>query len=117
VIRLLADENLNHTITRSLLQLLPDLDLVTVGEVGLKGISDPQLLDWAARERRVLLSHDVRTLVGFAQNRVAEGLLMAGLVIVEGHVTIRQAIEDIALLAECSGDGEWDDKIIFLPLR
>ena len=117
MIRFVADENLNHAITRGLLRLLPHLDLVTVDSVGLKGISDPQLLDWAAQEGRVLLSHDIRTLVGFAQNRIAEGLLMPGLVIVEGHITIRQAIDDIALLAECSVEGEWEGKIIFLPLR
>jgi hypothetical protein len=112
-----ADENFNDAIRRGLFRLKPDLDLVRIQDVGLSGISDPQLLEWAAREGRVILSHDVRTLRGFAENRVRDGLPMPGLFEVGEHLTIRQCIEDLLLIAECSLEGDWEGRILFLPLR
>lgn len=46
--RLLADENFNHDVVRGLLLRQPDLDIVTVQDVGLTGADDPDVLDWAA---------------------------------------------------------------------
>lgn len=78
--RFVADENLNDAITPGALRLLPQLDLVRRNDIGLSGTLDPQVLEWAAREHRILLSHYARTLPKFALNRIAEGLPMAGLV-------------------------------------
>ncbi|MCX8049222.1 MAG: DUF5615 family PIN-like protein [Methylohalobius sp.] len=58
---LAADENFNNDIVRALLRRRPDLDIVRLQDVGLSGASDPAVLEWAAREGRVLLTHDVTT--------------------------------------------------------
>ena len=62
MLRLLADENLNNDIVRGLRRRLPGLDLVRVQDVGLSGADDPTILAWAAREGRVMLTHDVSTM-------------------------------------------------------
>lgn len=49
---------------------LPGLDLVRVQDAGLSGALDPDVLEWAAREKRVLLTHDFDTLIGRAWARV-----------------------------------------------
>jgi predicted nuclease of predicted toxin-antitoxin system len=56
---LAADENFNNDIGRGLLRRRPDLDILRVQEVGLSGADDPTVLEWAAREGRVLFSHDI----------------------------------------------------------
>lgn len=52
---LVADENFNNTIVRGLLRVKPNLDIVRVQDVGLFSASDPTVLEWAAKEDRILL--------------------------------------------------------------
>ena len=75
------------------------------------------MLAWAARERRVVLTHDVMTLRQFAEDRVRAGLPMPGVFEVGEYLSIRQAIEDLLLIAECSRESEWEGQVRFLPLR
>jgi hypothetical protein len=112
-----ADENFNHDIVRGLRRRLPALDLVRVQDVGLSGADDPAVLEWAANEQRVLLTHDVSTMSRHAYERVQAGKGMPGVVEVSRTVPIGQAIEDIVLLAEASMKQEWEGQILYLPLR
>ena len=114
---LAADKNFNNNIVRGLLRRKPDLDVVRIQDVGLSGADDPDILEWAAQERRVLLTHDVSTVTHFAYERVRAGKPMPGVFEVSRSVPIGVAIEDILLLAECSLDGEWEGQLRYLPLR
>jgi hypothetical protein len=102
-------------IVRGLLRRHPELDLVRVQDVGLMEEEDPLILEWAARQGRVLLTHDVRTVVGFAYERVRRGLRMPGVLEVKG-LTLAQAIEEILIFALCSRDGEWENRVAYIPL-
>ena len=117
MIRFAADENFNNDIIRGLLRRNPSIDIVRLQEAGLSGSSDPEVLEWAAGEGRVLLTHDVATMPVHAYNRVRSSLPMAGVVEVAPSLSVGQVIEDIALLAEFSLDGEWENRILYLPLR
>jgi len=68
-----TDENFNNNILRALLRRLPALDIVRIQDVGLTGIDDVSLLGWAGREGRIVLTHDVKTMVRFAFARVDAG--------------------------------------------
>jgi hypothetical protein len=92
------------------------LDIIRIQDVGLSGADDPTVLQWAAQEGRVLLTHDVATITQYAYERVEAGLSMPGVFEVGLDVPIGSAIEDIFLLAECSLDGEWEGQIRYLPL-
>jgi len=117
MLRLAADENFNNDIVRGLLRRKSALDIVRIQDVGLSGADDPTVLQWAAQEGRVLLTHDVSTITKFAYERVSIGKLMPGVFEVSRSVPIGIAIEDILLLAECSLEGEWDGQVNYLPLR
>lgn len=117
LLRFAADENFNADILRGLLRRKPDLDIVRVQDVGLSGADDRTVLEWASREGRVLLTHDVSTLTRYAYERVEAGMRMPGVFEVSRHVPIGVAIEDILLIAECSLEGEWEGQIRYLPLR
>jgi hypothetical protein len=114
---LATDEDFNNRILRGLLRRKPDLDIVRVQDAGLGGEGDAAVLEWAAGEGRVLLTHDVTTMKQYVDERVAVGLSMPGVFEVSQQTPIGQAIEDILLLAECSQEGEWEGQIRFLPLR
>jgi predicted nuclease of predicted toxin-antitoxin system len=62
VITLAIDENFDHHILRALMRRVPNLGARTVTDAGLAGAEDPAVLEWAAREGRVLLTHDVHTM-------------------------------------------------------
>ena len=116
MISLAADENFNNNIIRGLLRRRPDLDIVRVQDVGLSGADDPAVLEWAAREGRLLLTHDVTTITRRVDERKEAGQSMPGVFVCSQEVPIARAIEDILILAECSFDGEWEGQIRYLPL-
>ncbi|MEK6321571.1 MAG: DUF5615 family PIN-like protein [Acidobacteriota bacterium] len=116
MLRLAVDENFNNAIIRGLLRKQPGLDIVRVQDAGLSGADDPTLLEWAAREKRVLLTHDVSTITRFAYERVKAGLSMPGVFELSRQVQIGRAIDDIRLLAECSLEDEWEGQVRYLPL-
>ena len=116
MLRLAIDENFNNNIVRGLLRREPELDIVRVQDVGLSGADDPTILEWAAQERRILLTHDVSTVTKYAYERIQAGLAMSGVFQVNRTVPIGRAIEDILLLTECSLDGEWEGQVRYLPL-
>jgi len=62
--RLLSDENFNGAILRGLIRRLPKLDVVRVQDVGLRQTDDATILEWAANEDRILLTHDVTGKLG-----------------------------------------------------
>ncbi|MGO8677251.1 MAG: hypothetical protein ACLQVX_15440 [Limisphaerales bacterium] len=91
--------------------------MVRIQDIGLSGIGDPDLLAWAAIERRLILTHDTTTLRQFAEDRVRAGQRMSGVFEVGEHLSIREAIEDLLLIAECGLEDEWEGQVRFLPLR
>jgi hypothetical protein len=117
VIRLLIDENFNHDLVRGLLRRSTGADLVRVQDLGLRGASDDVVLDRAASEGRVVLTHDVATLIGRAYERILAGRSMPGVIAVSQGLSARQVIDDLVLVVECSRAEDWTDQVRFLPLR
>jgi hypothetical protein len=117
VLRFLADENFNNQIVRGVLRRNSDVDIVRVQDVGLAEADDPTVLEWAAQNGRIVITHDVTTMTNFAYERVQAGLSMPGLFEVSRRVPVGLAIEEILLLDECSLEGEWEGQVRFLPLR
>jgi len=113
----LADENFNNQIVRGVLRQNPNVDIVRVQDVNLSGVDDPTVLAWAAEEGRIVLTHDVATMITFAYQRIQAGLSMPGLFEVNRRVPVGLVIEEIILIVECSLEGEWEGQVRFLPLR
>ncbi len=115
MIPLLADENFNGRIVKGLLRRCPDLDLVRVQDVGLGEAEDPRVLEWAAQHHRMLLTHDARTVVGYAYDRVRQGLRMPGVLEVN-PLPVAQALEEILIFIMCSREEEWENQVLYIPL-
>jgi len=89
---------------------------VRVQDVGLRGASDAEVLAYAAAEGRVLLTHDVSTLIGRAFQRIKAGAEMPGVIAMAQSMPIGSAIEDLVLIAECATSEEYRDQVWYLPL-
>ena len=117
MIGLAFDENFNNDVQRRLLRRNPRLDAVRIQDAGLRTLDDETVLEWAAQQGRVLITHDVSTVTAHAYARVAAGRKMPGVFEVPRSVVIAVAIEDRWLIAEHSRPGEWEGQVRYLPLR
>ncbi|MDQ3650598.1 MAG: DUF5615 family PIN-like protein [Acidobacteriota bacterium] len=117
MLRLAIDEDFNNHIVRGVKLVRSDIDLLRAQDAGLRTRPDAEVLEWAARENRVLLTHDIETVPPQAYDRVRAGLPMPGVFIIEQSVSIGVAIEEIITLAECSAEGEWEGQVNFLPFK
>jgi hypothetical protein len=70
MLRLISDQNFSGRTLRGIGLRIPDLDLVRALDAGLAKAPDSVLLQWAAVEDRILLTHNVNTIPGFAYDRV-----------------------------------------------
>jgi hypothetical protein len=116
MLRLAADENFDGAIVRGLMRRNPEVDIVRVQDAGLSGADDPTILEWSAREGRILLTHDVSTITHYAYEHVQDRQLMPGVFEVNLDAPFGRIIEDILLLATCSLLGEWEGRVLYLPL-
>ena len=111
-----VDEDFNHDIVRGLERRDPSLDILTIQDAGILAAHDRDVLAWAAQEHRIMLTHDVRTMPAYAAERLREGQAMPGLILVPQLLSIRQAIDDLLLIAQCGEEGEYEGLICRLPL-
>lgn len=116
MLKLLSDENFNGDIVRGLFLRQSNLDLLRVQDVGLQEVDDPTILDWAAHNGRIVLTHDRTTMPNFAYERLLQGQQMAGLFVINDRMPIRQAIDELMLIIDCSQQEEWKGLVLFLPL-
>ena len=115
-VKYLFDEDLNGRIVRGVRRRISDLDSRTVPETDLPQATDPAVLDWAADQGRVVITHDHRTMRPCAEDRLKTGLPMTGLILVRQTAALGQVIDDLVLVVEASTAEEWNGTIVFVPL-
>jgi hypothetical protein len=116
MLRLLIDQDFDHDILRGLRLRTSEVDAVTAREVGLDRKSDPEVLAWAATQRRIVVTHDRNTMTRYAYDRVRDGQPMPGVFVVSREMPTGSAIAELQVLVQCSQEGEWDGLVVFLPL-
>jgi Domain of unknown function (DUF5615) len=112
--RFQADEDLNAKIIAGLLRREPSVDFQTAKAANLLGLEDIEVLTVAARDGRILVSHDRETMPAHFGRFVSEST-SAGLLIVSQKLDIREAIEQILLIWEATEAQEWSNRIGYLP--
>ena len=111
MLRFLADENIEFPLVAAL-RRDPDIDIVTARDVGLVQTADPIILEWAAQEARVVLTHDVSTLANDAYERIAAGLPMPGVIVLPQRFNIGRAAEEIRQLEYASPAGNLQGMVV-----
>jgi predicted nuclease of predicted toxin-antitoxin system len=116
MLRLLSDENFNGDIVRGLLLHHPEINLRRIQDVGLEEADDPTILEWAAANNCIVLTHDRATMPDFAYARAVAGQLMPGIFVLNDRIAIQQAIDELLLVESCSEQAEWAGLVVYLPL-
>lgn len=92
----------------------PTLDFQSANEAGLEGIKDPEVLTLAARDGRVLVTHDRKTMpTEFGQFIISH--TSSGVLILSQNLPISEAINAIILVWEASTAEEWSNQIMTFP--
>ena len=112
----LADHNLNEQIVAGVVRRCPGLKFRRVREFGFVRRNDAFLLNYAAEQGFIIVSHDVNTMTAAAYTRLAEGKHLAGLFLVPQTFPISPIIDNLILIWSASEAEEWANQVIFLPI-
>ena len=93
------------------------VDAVCVGDpIDLPlGISDPDLLCWCEREKRILVSFDKTTLAEHLAAHLHAGGHSPGIFLLRHGIRVAETVEYLVLVAHASEAWEWADRIEFIP--
>src|SRR5262245_11627549 len=80
-----------------------------------RGTPDPEILLWAEREGRILVSLDKRTLPGHLADHLQAGHHSPGIFIVRQHASIPSVIAFLIEAAHRSEPWEWEDRLEYIP--
>jgi predicted nuclease of predicted toxin-antitoxin system len=109
-VRFLADVNLNQRILSGVLGRVPEIDFKTAHDAKLHGLPDAQVLAIAAREGRILVTQDRRTMPAdfgeFIKTNNSPGVLL-----IPRKITMRLAIEGLILVWMASEAEEYVNSI------
>ncbi len=83
---------------------------------GLRTQPNDAVLEWAAKEDRIVLTHDYATMPFEAFARVSRGLSMPGVFMVPDDLAAGRAIDDLHLAATASLPDEFRDAVKYFPL-
>ena len=115
--KFLADEGFNRDIVHGVRERMPDIDLILVQDVGLEAASDPIVLEWAARDGRVVLTTDKRTMRAYADERLRYGLPLPGVVVIHQDAPVGYSIRNLLRTIQTSHENEWENQIRFIRRR
>ena len=92
----------------------PNIDFQTAASGGLIGLEDMKVLELAANCKRVLVSHDKRTMpmwfADFITTKTSSGIL-----IVSQDLLVKEAITSLLLIWSASDAEEWVNRMAFIP--
>ena len=114
-IRFLADADLDYAIVQGVLHREPSIDFKSANDAGLEGLPDDKVLEIAAREDRVLVSHDKRTMPVHFAARIRSGLRNPGVLLALPRATVGEIVEALITIWASSREEDWVDQIHYLP--
>jgi hypothetical protein len=114
-VRLLADADLTYSIVAALKRREPGVDFLTASAAGLEGLPGSEVLEVAARQGRVLVTHDRRRMPRHFGEFIREKTSPGVFVISQRHPPA-QAAEELLLIWSATEAEEWENRICSLPL-
>ena len=112
--RFLADADLNGAILSGVVRRSTNVDFKRAEDVPLEGLPDEVVLDLAAEQRRVLVSHDVSTMPDHFREYVRHHE-SPGVILVPQELGIGSAIEDILLISEACDERDLANRLCLVP--
>ena len=119
IVRYQADADLNQAIVTGTLRREPRVDFQNAFAAGLEGMKDSEVLELAAQQDRILITHDRRTMPLEFSLFITNPQISRqspGVIIVSRKLPIDAVIADLLLIWEVSSAEEWINRIAKLPI-
>jgi hypothetical protein len=113
--RFLADQDFNEHIIQGVLRHEPAIEFKRLRDIGLDTKTDFDVLDYAAKENWIVVSHDVNTMSAAASERSSSGNPVHGLFLVHQRSALGPVIDCLVLVWAASEAEEWLSRVVFLP--
>ena len=115
--KFLTDEHVPPALARGLRHALRKVDVLELRHTDLLGAGDPQVLEFSAREGRILITQDTSTIPDFAFGRMRQGELLPGVFIWRRRAALGAVLDDLVLTVQASEAEEWRDRVVYLPFE
>jgi len=113
--KFIADADLSQLIVAAVCRAEPAIDFLSASEGGTRGLSDPEVLSLAAASRRILVSHDRKTMIRHFEDFCSKET-SPGLITIRQGANWQPVIESLVLIWSASSEEEWQNTSIFIPL-
>ena len=119
-VRFLLDADMPKALATALRRKSPPVEVRRVQEVGLRTAADEAILEFAARDGRIVVSRDKATMRRFATERIKKAEPMRGLLVVRrgfaiGGIGIGVLASELELIASATDPSDWEGVIQFIP--
>jgi hypothetical protein len=112
-----ADNDLRYSYVRAVRRRESAIDFQSALAAGLDGLDDVAVLRKAASERRILVSHDKRTLPKALAILLDEGIESPGVfLVIPQNAPIHSVAESLILAWAASDASEWTNRITKIPI-
>jgi Domain of unknown function (DUF5615) len=109
-----ADNDLRKAIVRGAVRREPQINFRSAQSARLDGVPDPAVLEFAANEGRILVSHDFQTMPRYFR-QFTQGRRSPGVLLVRQDLPVGEAIETLLLIWEASDADEWVNRLCLAP--
>lgn len=110
LIQFQADADLNQAIVTGVLMQEPNIGFKTANQSNLEGLKDSKVLSLSAKQKRILVTQDRRTMpaefadfIGHSQS--------SGVLIVSRKTALKMVIDDLVLIWLATTPDEWQNRI------
>ena len=118
----LLDEHLRGPLWRAIeahnRRTTPPLDVVRVGDPDdlPLGLPDPQIVQWAERENRILVTHDRSTMPDHLATHLAAGGHCPGIFLLRRGARISDVVAFLVLADAASDPEDWANRVEYVNL-
>ncbi|MDX1992017.1 MAG: DUF5615 family PIN-like protein [bacterium] len=113
--KFLVDENFNNDILRGVWRRISDASFTRVQDTEIAGADDARVLEYAAEQGYIVLSHDVNTMRGCFYDRITGERPAPGLFLVHKQTPIGEVIDALELIILASDESEWLGQAVYIP--
>lgn len=118
MLQLLLDENVIPSLRTQILRRDASLCVWMVGDPDTlaRGTLDPEILVWCEEREFILVTNNRRSMPAHLADHLALGRHIPGILILSDRISFGETVEELILIAQGSFEGEYRDRIQFLPL-
>ena len=115
-VRYLVDEDVHGALVKAVRLREPSVDIIDVKQLEIRGSKDPEILEFADRDGRVLVTFDHRTMPRHFGERLSKGKTSAGVLIFSQKIALGEVVDSLLLIWSLSDADEWRNGLFYMPL-